>query len=56
MKKITQQEREQKIKEFKVKHRLNIFIDREGEFHFYGTPEDRQLLMEKYYNNKSKTN
>lgn len=38
-----------KIKEFKTKHKLNILIDREGEFHFYGTEEDKLELIQKLH-------
>lgn len=41
------------IKEFKTKHKLNIFIDRDGEFHFYGTPEDKEELIKKLNNIKN---
>lgn len=49
---MTLDERKQKIREFKTKHSLNIFIDRYGEFHFYGTEEDKLAILEKLKNLK----
>lgn len=46
-------DRKQIIKEFKTKHKLNIFVDRNGEFHFYGTEEDKLQLIEKLNNIKN---
>ena len=41
------------IKEFKAKHRLNFFIDRNGEYHSYGTEEEKLELIKKLNNIKN---
>lgn len=47
------EDRSKIIKEFKTKHRLNIYIDRNGEFHLYGTEEDKLHLIQKLNNIKN---
>lgn len=44
---MSRTEMNKKIKEFKTKHKLNIYVDRDGEFHFYGTEEDKLELIQK---------
>lgn len=50
---MSRTEMTKKVKEFKTKHKLNIYIDRDGEFHFYGTPEDKLELIKKLNNIKN---